>query len=77
MKTGWIDVALKSVLAAILLLVPTVVAVKLWSDPVQMSGGNLFVGLFTVGIFLNIAEVVFLIRAVIFPKNKKKWWLDE
>lgn len=71
-----IDTVLKIILSAVLFLVPVVPAIVVWSKPIP-SGNTFLIGLFTTAVFLNITEVVFLVRAVIFPKNKKKWWIDE
>ena len=73
--TEVIDLILRIVLTVVLLLIPTVLAVRLWSMPV-IESNSFLLGLFTTGVFLNIAEVIFLVRAVVFPRDNKKWWKE-
>lgn len=76
MDKGKIDQILKVILTVFLFLVPSVTAIVIWSIPVLGKYPTL-IAIATTNLFLSLAEVMFLVRAVIFPKNNKKWWRDE
>lgn len=71
-----IDLGLRIILSVILFAVPIVLAILVWSIP-STEVPNYITGLVTANVFLGIAEVIFLVRAAIFPKNGKRWWLEE
>lgn len=73
---GKVDTALKVVLTLMLFAVPLACSIATWALPDFEEHGFL-VGISTTNILLSVAEIVFLVRAVIFPKNKKKWWRED
>ena len=71
-----VDKVLKIVLTVFLLAVPSATGIAVWCVP-AIDKMPVLVALSATNLFLGLAEVVFLIRSVIFPRNNKKWWLDE
>lgn len=75
MEGSKLDKVLKIILTTFLFAIPISLAMVIWYDPV-ISGSLLAVGLATANLAFGIAEVMFLYRAVIFPKGGRKWWRE-
>lgn len=70
---GKIDFILKAILVIILFAVPIAITAVIWFTP-GLDTNKVLVGVSTINVILSIAEVMFLVRAAIFPKHGKKWW---
>lgn len=70
---------LKVLLTAILFAVPIITTMSIWNVAATFPESreildNFLIGVSAINIILSIAEVIFLVRAVVFPPKEKRWW---
>lgn len=65
----------KVLLTVFLFAVPIVLTMIVWFTP-ALEVNKFLVGVSTINLTLSIAEIMFLVRAVVFPRNGKKWWRE-
>lgn len=70
-----VGLILRIVLVIFLFAVPIALAMIIWFTP-ALEAYSSIVALSAVNVPLGIAEVMFLTRAAIFPKNGKAWWKE-
>ncbi len=70
-----VSYALKVLLTIFLFAIPIALTMIVWCTP-ALEVNKFLVGVSTINLALSIAEVMFLVRAVIFPRNGKKWWRE-
>lgn len=70
-----LDRILKIILSVLLFIVPLFLTISIWLSP-EIGNIPVVIGVSAINLILSIAEVMFLVKAAIFPKNGKKWWYD-
>jgi hypothetical protein len=69
------DLGLRVLLTVVLFAVPITTTIAIWALPPENSNPVL-VGVSALNAGLSIAEVIFLVKAAIFPKGGVRWWLN-
>lgn len=70
-----IDYVLRVLLSVVLFAIPIVTTVAIWALPPENSN-PILIGVSALNAGLSIAEVIFLVKAAIFPKDGVRWWID-
>lgn len=70
-----INYIFKVLLTVLLFATPIALTMIVWFTP-ALEVNKFLVGVSTINLVLSIAEVMFLVRAAIFPRNGKKWWRE-
>ena len=70
-----IDLGLRILLSVVLFAIPIVTTIAIWALPPENSN-SVLLGVSALNAGLSIAEVIFLVKAAIFPKDGVRWWID-
>lgn len=66
---------LRTLLVVFLFAIPIALAMVVWFTPV-IDSNQVLVALSAINLPLSLAEIMFLVRAVIFPRDGRKWWKE-